>query len=80
MVIDDKVVAVLIDSTLLGAPIWFVLDDDWRPDPGDKTPVFYPSELPFLRTKTPQQLCEVLKLRASLAAERLNSNDRKQKI
>jgi hypothetical protein len=55
-VIDETVVAVLIDSAILGAPIWFALRDDWRPDPGGTTPVFYASELPFLRTKTPEQL------------------------
>ena len=55
-IIDDRTVAVLIDSTVLGAKIWFALRDDWKPDQDDMTPVFYASELPFLRTKTPEQL------------------------
>jgi hypothetical protein len=53
---EGEIIAVLIDSTVLGAPIWFALRDAWRPDEGDSTPVFYASELPFLRTKTPEQL------------------------
>lgn len=53
---DDDDVAILIDSTILGASIWFVLRDNWRPDPGDTTPVFYASELPYLRTKSLEEL------------------------
>jgi hypothetical protein len=55
-IIDDRTIAVLIDSTALGATIWFALRDDWRPDEGDLTPVFYASELPALREKTLEQL------------------------
>jgi hypothetical protein len=54
--LDEPFVAVLIDSTILGAPIWFALRNGWKPDPGDATPVFYASELPALRQKTPEQL------------------------
>jgi hypothetical protein len=46
---DDKVVAVLIDSTILGAPIWFAFDESF--DPGDDTPVFYGDELDCLKDK-----------------------------
>jgi hypothetical protein len=56
LVIDELVVAILIDSAILGTLIWFALRGDWRPDPGDSTPVFYAAELPFLRTKSPEQL------------------------
>jgi hypothetical protein len=56
LIIDEKTIAVLIDSTILGEPIWFALRDDWRPDPGDMTPVFYASELAALRDKTAEQL------------------------
>jgi hypothetical protein len=56
LVIDEAVIAVLIDSTILGELIWFVLRDSWRPNPSDSTPVFYASELPYLRTKSPDQL------------------------
>jgi hypothetical protein len=65
-VIDETVVAVLIDSTVLGAPIWFALRDDWRPDEGDATPVFYASELPYLRSKTPEQLRSIFNVKATL--------------
>jgi hypothetical protein len=62
--IDETVTAVLIDSTLLGAPIWFALRDDWQPDQGDTTPVFYASELPYLRGKTPKQLRSIFNVKA----------------
>ena len=61
--IDDSVIAVLIDSTILGAPIWFALRDDWRPDAGDTTPIFYASELPALRMKTPEQLRDMFQVK-----------------
>lgn len=62
-VIDEPMIAVLIDSTVLGAPIWFALRDDWKPDPGDSTPVFYACELPFLRTKSAETLCQIFKVK-----------------
>ena len=62
---EGPIIAVLIDSTILGAPIWFALRDDWRPDAGDATPVLYASELPFLRTKSPQTLREIFKTKAA---------------
>jgi|RhiMetdeSRZDD1v2_1073273.scaffolds.fasta_scaffold132726_2 hypothetical protein len=48
---EGRIVAVLITSEVLGADIWFALTDDWRPDPGDQTPVFYAHELEFLKNK-----------------------------
>lgn len=62
---DGDVVAVLIDSTVLGAPIWFALRDYWQPDEGDSTPVFYASELPMLRDKTPEQLRSIFNVKAA---------------
>lgn len=62
-VIDGDYVAVMIDSTLLGAPIWFALRDGWTPDAGDLTPVFYASELPALRQKTPEQLRDIFQVK-----------------
>lgn len=53
---DETVVAILIDSTVLGAPIWFALRDGWKPDAGDTTPVFYADELPGLRSVSPERL------------------------
>jgi len=60
---EGPIVAVLIDSTVLGAEIWFALDDDWRPDLGDSRAVFYASELSFLQTKSPETLREIHKVK-----------------
>lgn len=49
---EGEIIAVLIDSVVLGAPVWFALRDDWRPDAGDTTPVFYADELPALASMT----------------------------
>jgi len=64
LVIDDKVIAVLIDSTVLGACIWLAFDDAF--DPKDGQAVFYTHELEILKTKTPEQLQKIhaLRLRA----------------
>jgi hypothetical protein len=56
---EGRIVAVLIESSVLGAEIWFALNDDWRPDPGDQTPVFYAHELEFLKTKDPGTLRKI---------------------
>jgi hypothetical protein len=53
-VIDDRTVAVLIDSSVLGTSIWFAFDDDFKS--GDDLPVFFASELPFLREMTTEEL------------------------
>ena len=63
-VIDGDVVAVLIDSMVLGAPIWFALRDGWRPDEADGIPVFYASELPALRMKTREQLRALFQIKS----------------
>lgn len=60
-VIDDRTVAVLIDSKILGAPVWFAFKDGWRPDHDDGIPIFYASELPALRQKTTDQLRSIHK-------------------
>lgn len=62
---EGQILAVLIDSTVLGAPIWFALRDDWKPDEGDTTPVFYASELPMLRNKTPEQLRSIFRVKTT---------------
>lgn len=49
LVIDDKVIAVLIDSTVLDAPLWFSFSQDF--DPKDGIPVFYADELDVLKDK-----------------------------
>lgn len=70
-VTEGPIIAVLMDSELLGAPIWFALVDSWRPDDGDPTPVFYASELPFLRTKSPATLREVFKVKTAFGGGRV---------
>ena len=47
-----KIIAVLMDSDF--GPLWFAFNDDFQP--GDDTPVFFASELPFLRKMTPEEL------------------------
>lgn len=69
--IDDRAVAVLIDSTVLDAPIWFALRDDWRPDEAAGVAVFYASELPALRTKTPEQLRSIFNCKRTFGGGRV---------
>ena len=44
--IEGEITAVLIDSPIVG-PVWFASDDGFKS--GDDIPVFFASELPFLR-------------------------------
>ena len=53
-IIDDRTIAVLIDSTILGAPVWFALSDNFKS--GDDIPVFFMSELPDLDKMGPAEL------------------------
>jgi hypothetical protein len=52
-----EIIAVEIDSTVLGACIWLAFDDDF--DPKDGQAVFYAHELEFLKNKTPEQLRKI---------------------
>ena len=63
MIVDGSVVAVLIDSTVLGSSIWFAFRDGWTPDAGDLTPIFYANELPALSRKTPEQLRDIFNVK-----------------
>lgn len=63
--VEEPIIAVLIDSEVLGAPVWFALRDNWKPDEGDLTPVFYPDELPFLRSQNPETLREIFKVKVA---------------
>jgi hypothetical protein len=47
-----KISAVLIDCDF--GPLWFAFNDEFQP--GDEHPVFFVSELPFLRQMTPDEL------------------------
>ena len=48
-----RITAVLIDSPIVG-PLWFAFADEFKP--GDGIPVFFASELPFLRKMSQQEL------------------------
>ena len=65
------IVAVLICSYVLEAEIWFALRDDWKPSKGEKRATFYAHELPFLRTKTPEQLREIHKTKLAFPGARV---------
>jgi hypothetical protein len=49
---NGKVIAVLIDCDF--GPLWFAFDDGFKPS--EDIPVFFASELPFLRQMTPDEL------------------------
>ena len=46
-VIEGQITAVLIDSAVIGGPVWFAFSDSFTS--GDDIPVFFANELPFLR-------------------------------
>jgi len=54
---EGRIVAVLISSMVLGADVWFSLDDSF--DPGDGLAVFYADELEFLKNKDAQTLRKI---------------------
>ncbi|HWP23516.1 MAG TPA: hypothetical protein VNM15_04945 [Candidatus Binatia bacterium] len=70
--VDERAVAVLIDSQILGAQIWFALKEGWTPGPDDvAAPIFYASELPLLRQKTPEQLRSIFRVKAAFGPKTL---------
>lgn len=48
-----RIIAVLIDSPIVGL-LWFAFDDAFKS--GDDVPIFFVSELPFLRTMSDDEL------------------------
>ena len=70
VLIDGSVVAVLIDSSVLGAPIWFAFRNDWKPEQVDAIPIFYASELPALRQKTAEQLRSIFNVKGAFGSGR----------
>ena len=50
---EGRIVAVLIDSPIVG-PVWFALADDFKSD--DDIAVFFASELPHLQKMQPAEL------------------------
>jgi len=86
--LESATLAVQIDSTVLGAPIWFALVDENSPELKVLSPelgagtqdsllstqdccVFYASELPALRTKSPEQLREIFKVKTAFCGGRV---------
>jgi len=61
-----EIVAVEIASEVLGVDIWLSFRDDFNP--GDGKAMFYAYELPMLRTKTPEQLREIHKVKLAFGA------------
>jgi hypothetical protein len=57
----EKLKAVKICSALLEDHLWLVLERSF--EPRDGLAIYYPEELPELRTKTPEQLREIHKVK-----------------
>jgi hypothetical protein len=60
---EGAIVAVEICSTVLQAHIWLAFEADFRAP--DEQPVYYGDELEFLKTKTPEQLREIHKVKVA---------------
>ena len=56
-VAEGRIIAIEIESTVLGATIWFAFDDDF--DPKDGIPVFYSDELELLKNKSVETLRKI---------------------
>ena len=67
--IEGRIVAVKIASTVLNADIWFVLHEPFEIDDG--LAVFYPEELPFLATKDAETLKEIHKYKLAFPGSRV---------
>jgi hypothetical protein len=66
---QGPIIAVLIASEVLGADIWFALDDSFSADDG--LAVFYADELPFLATKDAETLREIHKVKLAFGGGRV---------
>jgi hypothetical protein len=62
---EGRIVAVLIASEVLGADIWFALDDGWKS--GDDIPVFFAGELPHLQKMNGDELRKRYEQKLALA-------------
>jgi hypothetical protein len=60
--------AIKICSGILKADIWIVLDSSFEPPPGDGLAVFYAEELPPLKTKSPEELKSIHKIKQALGS------------
>lgn len=61
-----EIVAVLIASTVLAADIWLSFRDDFNPQDGKA--VFYGHELAMLKTKTPEELRAIHRVKLTFGA------------
>src|SRR5690242_19565307 len=68
---EGQLIAVLIDSTVLGAEIWLALSDNFQPDRDDNRAVFFADELEFLATKTLETLREIHKVKLAMGGGRV---------
>jgi hypothetical protein len=66
LVIDDKVITVLIDSAVWGAPLWFSFSSDFHPCDG--IPVFYADELELLKNKAVSTLRKIYETKLAFGA------------
>ena len=58
--IDDNTTGILICSTVLDADIWVALREDFEPAPDlPNLAVFFASEIPLLRNKSPETLRKI---------------------
>ena len=65
---EGRIIAYLIASEVLGADIWFALDDSFTADDG--LAVFYSDELRFLATKDVKTLKEIHKVKLAFPGSR----------
>jgi hypothetical protein len=66
---SGNVIAVLIDSSIVGAPLWFSFSPDF--DPCDDIPVFYSAELPFLKDKPAATLRKIYETKKAFPGTRV---------
>ena len=60
---NEKIQAYLIESKVLGADIWLILDRSFIPHDG--LACYYTEEIPLLRDKTPEELRDIHKVKLS---------------
>lgn len=58
---NQTIQAVKITSTVLGDDIWLILDRSFIPHDG--LACYYPEEIPLLKTKTPEDIREIHKVK-----------------
>lgn len=66
---NEKIQAYLIESKVLGADIWLILDRTFIPHDG--LTCYYPEEIPLLRDKTARELKEIHKVKLAFPGTRV---------